>query len=65
MIVESNVKKLHKVQKKLFKVFQFFRNPKKGGHKQFFKNAPENIFNIMPFSKTSLQPFFENVSKNF
>ena len=42
MIVEWNAKKLQMVNKKLderAKVFQGFRNPKKCGHKHFFKNA--------------------------
>ena len=45
MIVEWNVKKMHKVIIKLgemTKVSQGFRNPKKGGHKHFFKKVLEN-----------------------
>ena len=45
MIVEWNANKLQKVQNKLgemTKVFQGFRNPKKGSHKHFFKKDPEN-----------------------
>ena len=44
MIMEWNAKKLHKVNKKLgeiTKVFQGFRNTKKGGHKHFLNKAPE------------------------
>ena len=44
MIVEWNAKKLHNSNKKLgemTEVFHVFRNPKKCGHKHFFKKAPE------------------------
>ena len=43
------MQKKHKIHKKLgemSKVFQGFRNPKKGGQKQFFKKAPENHLGV-------------------